>query len=70
MALRWGIISSGKISHDFVNAVNTLPKEDHQIVDVATRNLGIAKEFADRHNIPRAYEGYENLANDPEIGNK
>lgn len=69
MALRWGIVSAGFISHDFVNAVSTLPKEDHQVVAVAARSLSSAKEFADRHGIPRAYEGYETLAKDPEIGN-
>lgn len=68
MALRWGIVSAGKISHDFVNAVGTLPKEDHQVLAVAARNLASAREFADRHGIPRSYEGYEKLAKDPEIG--
>lgn len=68
MALRWGVVSAGKISHDFVNAVGTLPKEDHVVVAVAARNLSSAKEFAARHGIPRAHEGYEALAKDPEIG--
>ncbi|KAF5286219.1 hypothetical protein FQR65_LT02231 [Abscondita terminalis] len=67
MALRWGIVSAGKISHDFVCAVQILPNEDHQIVAVAARKKESAEEFAKNHNIPRAYEGYEALAKDEEV---
>lgn len=69
MALRWGIVSAGKISHDFVNALNTLPKEDHSIVAVAARSLDSAQDFAKLHGISRSYAGYAALAKDPEIGN-
>lgn len=31
-SIRWGICSAGKISHDFVVALKTLPPEDHQVV--------------------------------------
>lgn len=68
MALRWGIVSAGLISHDFVNAVSTLLKTEHQVLAVAARKLSSAKDFANLHGIPRAYEGYEALAKDPEIG--
>lgn len=69
MALRWGIVSAGLISHDFVNAVGTLPKSEHKVLAVAAQKLlPRALEFATRHGIPRAYEGYEALAKDPEIG--
>ena len=68
MALRWGIVSAGLISHDFVTALSTLPKEDHVVAAVAARNLSSAQEFATRHGIPRAYQGYEELAKDQEIG--
>lgn len=68
MALRWGIVSAGLISHDFVNAVGTLPKSEHKVLAVAARKLPRALEFATRHGIPRAYEGYEALAKDPDIG--
>ena len=56
MATRWGIASSGKISHDFVNALSTYDS-GHTVVAVAARSLDSAKEFADRHTIPKAYEG-------------
>lgn len=68
MALRWGIVSAGLISHDFVNALSTLLKTEHQVLAVAARKLPSAKDFANLHGIPKAYEGYEALAKDPEVG--
>lgn len=67
MATRWGICSAGKISHDFSVALRTLTPGDHEIVAVAARDLLHAEEFAKKHNIPRAYGSYNELANDPDI---
>ncbi|XP_061567213.1 trans-1,2-dihydrobenzene-1,2-diol dehydrogenase-like [Cololabis saira] len=67
MATRWGICSAGKISHDFTVALKTLPAEDHQVVAVAARKLEDAQKFANKHSIPRAYGGYQELAADPDI---
>lgn len=67
MALKWGIASAGKISHDFVAAVHTLPSSDHEVVAIAARSLDIALKFSQIHNIPKHYEGYENLATDPDV---
>ncbi|KAK1161001.1 trans-1,2-dihydrobenzene-1,2-diol dehydrogenase-like isoform X1 [Acipenser oxyrinchus oxyrinchus] len=67
MATRWGICSAGKISHDFVVALKTLPREGHQVVAVAARELGRAQDFANRHDIPRAYGSYQELAQDKDI---
>jgi len=67
MALRWGIVGSGKISHDFVCATQTHPSDKHQIVGIAARALSSAKEFADSHGIPKAFEGYQALAKDKDI---
>ncbi|KAM9347752.1 trans-1,2-dihydrobenzene-1,2-diol dehydrogenase-like [Symphorus nematophorus] len=67
MATRWGICSAGKISHDFCVALRTLTPKDHQIVAVAARDLQHAEEFAKKHNIPRAYGSYDELAKDPDI---
>uniref|UniRef100_H3C7Y3 Trans-1,2-dihydrobenzene-1,2-diol dehydrogenase n=1 Tax=Tetraodon nigroviridis TaxID=99883 RepID=H3C7Y3_TETNG len=67
MATKWGICSAGKISHDFTVALKTLLPEDHQIVAVAARKLEDAQDFAQKHNILRAYGSYEELARDPDI---
>ncbi|KAF7653109.1 hypothetical protein LDENG_00087320 [Lucifuga dentata] len=67
MATRWGLCGAGKISHDFSVAVKTLPPGDHQVAVIASRSLDRAKEFAQKHGIPKAYGSYEELASDPEI---
>lgn len=67
MALKWGILSAGKISHDFANAMGTLDKNDHQIVAVAARDLKRAQVFANRFDIPKAYSSYLELAQNPDI---
>lgn len=65
MTLKWGIASAGKISHDFVNAIATLP--DHRVVAVAARDLEPARVFAQLHGIENFYGTYKELANDPNV---
>lgn len=67
MALKWGIASAGKISHDFVNALGTLSITDHIVVAVAARDLNRAEEFAKLHDIEKHYGTYEELANDSNV---
>ncbi|XP_062918841.1 trans-1,2-dihydrobenzene-1,2-diol dehydrogenase-like isoform X1 [Mobula hypostoma] len=73
MATRWGICSAGRISHDFVVALKTLPDTDHQVetgrraVAVASRDFSRSRDFAERHQIPIYYGSYEELANDPNV---
>jgi dihydrodiol dehydrogenase / D-xylose 1-dehydrogenase (NADP) len=68
MATRWGIASAGKISHDFVTALSTLPSDEHRVVAVAAQQLDRAQTFATDHNIPNAYGSYEELAKDSDVG--
>lgn len=67
MATRWGIAAAGKISHDFVTAVGTLPKNEHEVVAVAARDLSRAKAFAELHGIKNAYDSYAKLAEDKDV---
>uniref|UniRef100_F6XRN3 GFO/IDH/MocA-like oxidoreductase domain-containing protein n=1 Tax=Monodelphis domestica TaxID=13616 RepID=F6XRN3_MONDO len=68
-ALRWGVMSAGLISHDFVTALRSLPRSEHQVVAVAARDLGRAQDFARRHDIPKAYGSYEDLLRkEPDVG--
>ncbi|KAI9583940.1 trans-1,2-dihydrobenzene-1,2-diol dehydrogenase [Glossina fuscipes] len=62
IALRWGIVTAGKISHDFCVALSTLPFDEHQIVAVAARDKQRAEEFARKHEIPNAFGSYSELA--------
>ncbi|XP_040592108.1 trans-1,2-dihydrobenzene-1,2-diol dehydrogenase [Mesocricetus auratus] len=67
MALRWGIVSAGLIANDFTTMLCSLPPSEHQVVAVAARDLNRAKEFAQKHDIPKAYGSYEELAKDPNV---
>ncbi|XP_031842110.1 trans-1,2-dihydrobenzene-1,2-diol dehydrogenase isoform X2 [Nomia melanderi] len=67
MATRWGIASAGKISHDFVSALRTLPASEHEVVAVAAKDLSRAQAFADLHKIKKAYDSYLKLAQDKNV---
>lgn len=67
MALKWGIAAAGMICHDFVNAVGTLNKDDHQVIAVAARDVDRADEFAKRFDISKAYGSYLELAQDCDV---
>ncbi|CAH7457597.1 trans-1,2-dihydrobenzene-1,2-diol dehydrogenase [Phodopus roborovskii] len=67
MALRWGIVSAGLIAGDFTTMLCSLPPSEHQVVAVAARDPNRSKEFAQKHNIPKAYGSYEELAQDPNV---
>lgn len=66
--LRWGIASCGKISNKFACGLACLPPEHHELVAVAAREKESAKKFAETYEAKKYYEGYENLAKDPEVG--
>lgn len=69
MTLRWGIVTAGKISHDFVNAFNTYPNIGDQVIaGVAARNKDKAAEFAKLHGIPKVFDDYLALAQSKDIG--
>ena len=63
--IRWGIISTGHISGKFAEALKILPEAE--LIAVASRNIDTANEFAVKHNIPKAYASYQELADDPEV---
>ncbi|XP_074603266.1 trans-1,2-dihydrobenzene-1,2-diol dehydrogenase-like [Brevipalpus obovatus] len=64
---KWGILSAGKISHDFTVCLRSLGKKDHEVVAVAARSLEDAKNFANKHGITNAYGTYQELAQDPNV---
>ncbi|KAK3875566.1 hypothetical protein Pcinc_008182 [Petrolisthes cinctipes] len=67
MATRWGIVSAGKISSDFVASLKALPESEHKVVAVAARSLQNAQEFAKKYGIEKAYGSYDDLGNDPNV---
>lgn len=63
--VNWGILSTGWIANEFCAALQTVPEAT--VCAVASRTAESAKAFAERHAIPRHYDSYEALANDPDI---
>ena len=67
LVLRWGIISAGLISKDFITAVQSLKSANHLIQAVAARSLDDAKACAEKFNIPTYYNSYDTLIEDPQV---
>lgn len=62
---RWGIVGCGSIANKFAQGLSVLP--DAQLVSVASKTPGKAKEFAAAHHALKACVSYEELAADPEV---
>lgn len=64
--INWGILSTANIG---VNKV--IPAMQHsenlKVLGLASRNKETAKVVTDKLNIPRSYESYDDLLNDPDI---
>jgi predicted dehydrogenase len=63
--VRWGILSTGRITHRFVQDFAFVP--NGEVVAVASRSQEAADAFAARHGIPRSYAGYQRLLDDPQV---
>ena len=62
---RWGILGCGNISSDFCNCLTGFDRAE--IVACAARKLSSAKKFAEKYEIDRYYDSYEQLAKDDNI---
>lgn len=63
--IRWGLLAAGGIARKFVAGARALP--DAEICAVASRTPGKAKTFASELEVPKSYDSYEALVQDPEI---
>lgn len=61
----WGIIGPGRIAHKFTEGLKEL--SNARLLAVASRVQERADAFAGKYGIERSYEGYNLLANDPDI---
>ncbi|SJM64339.1 Gfo/Idh/MocA family protein [Gulosibacter sp. 10] len=64
-ALRWGIIGAGHIARRFAEEVPAYSSS--RVEAIAARDLDRARAFAQEHGAPRAYGGYRELLEDPEV---
>lgn len=58
-SLRWGILGSGWIANQFVEALRT--STNQRVVAVGSRSLTRAEEFAREHGIEQAWGSYDEL---------
>src|SRR5690349_13122934 len=64
--VNWGIISTAKIGTEKV--IPAMQKSRHcRIQAIASRDLALAKKWAQTLGIPKAYGSYEELLADPDI---
>jgi predicted dehydrogenase len=63
--VRWGIVSTGRITHQFAEDFAFVP--NGELLAVASRSQQAAEEFASQYGIPRAYQGYQRLFDDPDV---
>lgn len=63
--IRWGILSTARIAHQFADDLAFV--ENGTLAAVASRSAATADDFAGKHDIPVAYPSYEQLYEDPDI---
>lgn len=63
--IRWGIAGPGGIANKFAVAVKNVPSAE--LVAVASTNKARAKAFAEKHDIPHAFCGYDSLSHFDEV---
>ncbi len=64
--VRWGVISTAKIGVEKV-LPGMMRSKDIKMLGIGSRDIKLAKKWAKKLGIPRAYGSYEELLADPEI---
>jgi len=67
MELHWGVLGSGRISHDFVLAVKESKLPHHHFVAIGSRSQESSDAFGNELDIPHRYPDYDAVMNDPEV---
>ncbi|KAL0490725.1 D-xylose-NADP dehydrogenase [Acrasis kona] len=62
--VRFGVLGTGRIAHDFVSSFKNV--NGSEIVSVGSRNKADAQKFAEEHNIPN-YGTYDELVSDKHV---
>lgn len=64
-SVRWGILGTGNIAHQFANAQTAM--DDARIVAVGSRSQESADTFGKEYSVDRCHASYEALARDPDV---
>lgn len=62
--LNWAILGPGTIAADFAKAISEV---NGKVYAVGSRKLEKAKEFAEKHNVEKAYGNYDEMLKDEKI---
>lgn len=65
-SIKWGIIGCGNVTEVKSGPAYQIT-DGFELVAVMRRNLNLAKDYAQRHNVPRYYNDADALINDPEV---
>ena len=68
MVLRWGIIGCGDVTE--VKSGPAFSAENSKLVAVMRRDAEKAKDYAERHQVPKWYNTLEGILTDPEVGSR
>ena len=63
--VRWGIVSTARITHQFVQDLEFVP--NGEAVAVSSRSRESADAFSRQYGIPRAYPDYARMLEDPDV---
>lgn len=63
---RWAILGTGKIGNRFAEALKNIP-ERAELWAVGSRSQQSADAFADQYDIPKRYDSYQAVMDDPEV---
>lgn len=63
--IRWGIVGTGNIAKIFARDMPLA--QNAELVAVGSRSRAKADEFGDMFNVPRRYDSYDGIVNDPDI---
>ena len=63
--IRWGIIGTGNIAHQFARGLQSVP--DAELVAVGSRTKESANKFGDEFNVKHRHASYEALASDSSV---
>lgn len=63
--IRWGILGTGQIAHQFAAALKRLPHAE--LLAVGSRALDSANRFAAEFDTTRRYSSYQSLVDDPDV---
>jgi predicted dehydrogenase len=64
-SIRWGILGTGRIGHDFATGLRDTP--DAETLAVGSRTEDSARDFAASFGIARYYGSYAELVSDPDV---